>query len=280
MRFPRLRYLRLGIWGHELLNTNSGTTEFLLSHGDTLEQLELASGPVFAWHIAPSHNLNPNSLPNLTSYRGNCFNVMFLARAGARSLKTNLTKLTLCPGGSFNTPSPTVTTSEVWTDLFDSLMLNDLAGHSTVLKELQLDVLSGDWADPKFAERISQEEILMVIDRAAVCWGESLEVWHDGVPRHIVFKPSVLADAFAQFSKLRELHMHHANLAILAEMDQREFLDGVAAFFYVLISRCSTLTDFVVHRSGDDVLHLVKLADGRIMIKSTYSNEPIEVIEG
>ena len=50
MRFPQLRSLTLGIWHSDVEGSPDGFTEFVVAHGETLEELDLALEHVFLLH--------------------------------------------------------------------------------------------------------------------------------------------------------------------------------------------------------------------------------------
>jgi hypothetical protein len=101
MRFPRLRSLSLGIWHFDVPGAPDKFTEFVVAHGDTLEELDLAYGEYdeYAMDFDDSPFLEKDSLPRLKAFTGITSAFKHMVNTRMNCLQTSLEKLDIGPGG-------------------------------------------------------------------------------------------------------------------------------------------------------------------------------------
>jgi len=173
-------------------------TDFILAHGETLAELNLALG-TYCHHLMAfnSQKLTKDSLPHLRSFKGNIATFRKMVGASMECLRT----LELLDMGPDDDESP----NDELEDLFNELdsfywKTSDRKKDPHVmrsLKELKLDL--SYWEDQIL------DDTLGILRRCGDTLGQTIEVWKGDV-----FKPmnlDYLVEGFSEFPMLRAIHM-------------------------------------------------------------------------
>jgi len=207
MHFPHLRSLTLGVWNIEaevLLAGAPDFTDFILTHNNTIEELDMEYGEYDDYALQFDESalaqLGPDSLPHLRSFRGNALSFKIMAKARMKCLTTTLRRLVVGPGG---VDDPTWDLR--W--MFDAILSpvtgitsrDPALGRLSALKELDLDL--SQW------EERERTVIVEAIRLCAECCGPSLEVWIGTLPHCVQMDAEELGELFGLFKKLRVIFL-------------------------------------------------------------------------
>jgi hypothetical protein len=206
MHFPHLRSLTLGVWDIEAqveLAEAPDFTEFILTHNDTIEELDMEYGEYDEYALQFNESaltrLGPDSLPRLRSFRGNASSLKSMAQARMKCLTTTLHRLVVGPGG---VDGPTWELH--W--MFDAILSithgtgsDSVRGGLSALRELDLDL--SQW------EERERTAIVDAIRRCAECCGPSLEVWRGTLPPSVQMDAQELGELFGLFRRLRAIFL-------------------------------------------------------------------------
>jgi hypothetical protein len=195
MRFPRLRSLGLGIWHCDVQGAPDKFTEFIVAHGDTLEELDLAYGRFDRQVMAfdGSKMLKRDSLPKLKKFRGHTSAFIQMVDTQMDCLGTTLERVEVGTG-----------VTEYPDSDFYNLFLTECLGLRpsepkmplSALRELKLDMSQMD---------IYPFQSFTNIVALAHPSCPSLEVWLGDITKKIGVKS--LVEVFSLFKKLRVIYL-------------------------------------------------------------------------
>jgi hypothetical protein len=101
LRFPRLETVALGVWHFDVRPSSPAAfTQFLVAHGETLVELDLAysAADYFEYSEVFDGNLRPDSLPNLRRFEGHANAFLEMVDSRMECLRM-LQSLKIGPGG-------------------------------------------------------------------------------------------------------------------------------------------------------------------------------------
>jgi hypothetical protein len=220
-RFLRLESLTIGVWHFKSESIGAAIyapmfNQFLVAHGDTLVELDLAYNyaynRLFRYSKVFGEKLRPASLPNLTTFRGhtNAFLEMVDARMECLRL---LRTLEIGSGGEWD-PS----TSE-FHEMFDGLDRwqeeegrsaaaanedgeRDREGREPILRSLIHLRLELNWSLRRSTDT-STDEVLKVMERCAEHFGKTVEDWMGDIDFPI--EKEEIFPVFEQFERLKHI---------------------------------------------------------------------------
>jgi hypothetical protein len=219
LRFPRLESLIIGAWCFSTPSSVPEFTQFLLAHGRTLVELDVAHEPndYFGCGAIFQGSLRPDALPNLTVFRGHAEAFLEMVDARMECLRS-LLKLKIGPGGEFG-PS-----TRGFHEMFDGLdrwqedeggkeaaaateeggnHRSDQEEREPVLRSLTDLELDLDWSRSIIRHDTSNGDVLKVMKRCAEHFGKTVEVWIGTIDFPI--KREEIIPVFGRFERLKQI---------------------------------------------------------------------------
>lgn len=211
-------------------------TKFIISHGETLEDLDLAYGPC-DWSSVDLHNspfLQADSLPRLKRFEGGSHMLKQMILKGISCLQNSLEKAVIWFEGPLESISMMVSFLDA------ALQPGRQPFTLDSLRELEFDMLAMDWNETSPLQRDTDGSLsCQMIERLARLCSRTLEVWHGSI--YVQIEPAPLAQAFAHFEKLHTIWLRKDTIATYSP----------ATYALILASWCSALRTVVISNGTD-----------------------------